>query len=191
MRILKVRLIITIAVCAIFSLVADLFLPAGAASAHYLPQNFSLSSDLVGYCGQTNSGWVMAVEGRMATIGAAGSSGFWGNGLDFQWGPTMQQATINWQRFFGISPDGCVGPQTWATMTLQNINLFFLGNVGTGQYWMMTNSNHNRDFGMYIDACYGAWADISSGTTASPFVFNNFYRVGHTAYESPPGFRCL
>lgn len=60
---------------------------ADSANAHDLDSDWSNGSDLFGFCGDTNGGWIQAIQGNLIThFIDLGSFGPHGNGVDGQFG---------------------------------------------------------------------------------------------------------
>lgn len=113
-----------------------------SAAAHTMTDNFSIGSELWGYCGYRNGGWTMAIQAGLKThFIDVGTTGPWNNGVDGAWGAKTDNGVKQWQSTHGLTADGCVGSQTWGNISQNNYHRFYEGSVSGADLW--TVGNHN------------------------------------------------
>lgn len=157
----------------ILLLAAGSLASATPVSAHLLDRNqFSggggLGSDLVGTCGQTRSGWVMAVQGNLVShFRNLGTGGQFGNGIDGQFGQLSYTGVKEYQQIHGLTQDGCVGPLTWNKM-VDATHRSFIGRARGFDYYEIRPHGTIRAYRYRADAtCGGTATDNFTGMTAS------------------------
>lgn len=133
--------------------------------AHPLDDDWSIGGDLIGYCGDSAGGWVMAVQGNLITHWIdLGNYGPYNNGVDGQFGSSTYSGVRTWQDIHGLSVDGCVGPQTWDNMAATNVHRTYLFTSGSLDYWAIQNHGPSREYRYVEDPCTATASDISTGT---------------------------
>lgn len=110
--------------------------PYSGPNSHHRHLHVSLSRDRAGF--DSRAGWgigkgapgpALPAPSKLPTL-VRGSSGahvaYWQGGLnltggarltvDHKFGPSTEAATVRFQRFWGLTPDGIVGAKSWAAM---------------------------------------------------------------------------
>lgn len=79
------------------------------------------NNDDVGYCGDTSGGYVALAQVYLMNDGLYPESMYQ---VDDYYGPATESAVMNYQGFYGLNRDGCVGPSTWYTMEYTAANIY-------------------------------------------------------------------
>lgn len=70
-------------------------------------------NDYVGYCGDGSGGFVVLAQAYLMNDGLYPASLYQ---VDNYFGPATYSAVQAYQQYYGLTPDGCVGPATWNMM---------------------------------------------------------------------------
>lgn len=133
---------------ALLSILAIVFVLSGSNIAMAHPLSYSWSGDYVGSCGVTEGGYVVAVQRNLKTheinLGPSGTDGYFGT--------YTYNGVKTYQSQHGLQVDGCVGPQTWSSMSA---HLQYLYSSTNRQYWWFIAADHANKYCEYTwDTCW-------------------------------------
>jgi peptidoglycan hydrolase-like protein with peptidoglycan-binding domain len=125
------------------------------------------TNELSAHCGDTQGGYVLAIQE------AACSHGSYGGSLDNYSGPNTINGVKGLQAYFGLAQDGCAGSVTWG-----HVRAYFQyvgpppGYVSDGPNYLIQYGARNQYYS--YDGC---WASFAYGSTASPVASYRYYEL--------------
>lgn len=148
----------------------------------YNPSGPWADNDYVGYCGDTSGGFVTLAQAYLMNDGLyqAGT-----NSVDDYFGSTTENAVLGYQRYYGLSQDGCVGPSTWSTMQATHFfegqsvcpngaNVEYFGDGGStnglGGFFTLSTLSITQPSLQDVTTGQYAGGPVASGTT---YAFDN------------------